>query len=90
MNGPGFIATGLSPLVIELHSIYTSFDLKVTEEKNFCRDFLNSIIRQICAGFVETAYTRMKVEGDSLLYTASYETRLSYIKSMIMLKKYLK
>ncbi len=92
MDGLGITANGLSPLIMELHSVYTFFDFTVTKEENYYKDFLNSIMRQICCGCAETAYIRMKAEEHSLLYTevASYEACRSYIRSLAMLENYLK
>ena len=93
MNGLGITANGLSPLIIELHSVYTFFDYTITGEENYYRDFLNSIMRQICFGCAETAYIRMKAEQEKLVFggVASFEASRSYIRSMMMmLKNYLK
>lgn len=91
MVGLGFQGNSLSFLIINIHSVYAFFDFRVKpDEDNYYRDFLNSIMRQICCGCAETAYIRMKAEQHNILRASnSIEIYTTYIKSMDLLKFYL-
>ena len=91
MIGLGFTGQDLSFLIINIHSVYAFFDFRVKpEEDNYYRDFLNSIMRQICCGCVETAYIRMKAEQHNICMACNnIEIYMLYVRSIEILKLYL-